>query len=136
MVFPHLRFCLVGKVKDQETRYDCPPKCPRVRKPLIPRAKFHHDLVYNHFQEYISPEHEDLVMPIMAFWHYCDHVPDLDPYHSGQQFRRSRASVTGNPVGPWPPLAQGVCPPSRDCQPCGPGPWANPQIRRFFFTDC
>ncbi|BFZ03527.1 hypothetical protein BsWGS_06566 [Bradybaena similaris] len=113
--------------------FHCPPKCPRFRKPLTRRREYDYQLTYDNWQTYMPPEAEDRVLPSMAFWFYCDHIPDL-PVHREKPV--VHVPKTDRPTDPWPPLPQGWCPPPRECKPCGPGPWANPELRRFFYMDC
>ncbi|XP_013080417.2 uncharacterized protein LOC106066008 [Biomphalaria glabrata] len=114
--------------------YCCPPKCPPFRKPLIKRAEYTNLLSYDNQYEYLAPHLEDMVLPSMAFWFYCDHVPDL--HDTGVKYSRILTRESERPLHTWPPLAANVCPPPRECEPCGPGPWANPALRRFFYMDC
>ncbi|CAG5119561.1 unnamed protein product [Candidula unifasciata] len=125
--FPPLPECCVNS----ERR--CASKPFFYQKPLIRRREYDYQLTYDNWQAYMPPEAEDRVLPAMAFWFYCDHIPDL-PGHKKTSV--VPAQDTARPTDPWPPLPQGRCPPPRECNPCGPGPWANPELRRFFYMDC
>ncbi|RUS74912.1 hypothetical protein EGW08_017328 [Elysia chlorotica] len=107
--------------------FHCPPKCPIHRKPLIRRAEYDYELTYDSQNDYMAPNKERRVEPIMAYWYYCDHVPDIPGKPKACPHKQA---------GPWPPIAEGVCPPPVECELCGPGPWANPLTRKFFYMDC
>ncbi|GFR76008.1 hypothetical protein ElyMa_002201500 [Elysia marginata] len=92
------------------------------------RAEYDYELTYNFQNDYMPAATQHRGEPIMAFWYYCDHVPDLPNKRKDQPDHKL--------VGPWPPIPQGVCPPPVECEPCGPGPWANPDARKFFYMDC
>ncbi|KAK3766696.1 hypothetical protein RRG08_042474 [Elysia crispata] len=107
--------------------FQCLPQCPVFLKPLVRRAEYDYELTYNFQKDYIPAAKEHLVEPIMAYWYYCDHVPDIPG--------RPRDHCPHKQAGPWPPIQQDVCPPPVECEPCGPGPWANPHTRKFFYMD-
>ncbi|GFO31470.1 hypothetical protein PoB_005797500 [Plakobranchus ocellatus] len=59
--------------------YECPPVCPIFRKPLVRRKEYDYELTYDFQNDYVPVRLQERVMPIMAFWFYCDHVPDIPP---------------------------------------------------------